>query len=74
MIQFSDHIAVLAESKKELLKMLENILTIVYNMSINMSKTKILVISKQDICADILLGEKQLDNMNEYLGRWIISD
>lgn len=51
MIRFTDVIAVLADSKEELLeklKVMENTFRSRYKMSINKIKTKILVISKED--------------------------
>lgn len=47
-----------------MLKSLKNTLRIRYNMSIK-SKRKILVMSKQNNCGNMCLGEKWLDNMNE---------
>lgn len=44
-----------------------NTLKIRYNISINKTKTKILVMSKHNTHADIHLGGKQSDNMNKFV-------
>lgn len=71
MIRFADDTAVLAKSREELLEVVENTLRITHNMSINKSKTKILAMSKQDTRADMRLGRKRLDNVNE-LCAWVV--
>lgn len=59
----SSWLAVLAESKEELLENMENTLSTKCNMSVNKIKSKIPIISKQDQ----RLGEKRLDNTNEFV-------
>lgn len=46
---------------------MENTLRIKCNMSVNKIKSKIPIISKQDTRADQRLGEKRLDNTNEFV-------
>lgn len=61
MIRFADDTGVLTEEgKEELLQMMENTLRFRYKMSINKSKTKILVMNKQNI-HDTRLEVKQLE-------------
>lgn len=82
MLRFTDDVAMLADSEENLKGMLPNLecfdktVKQEYNMKINMTKTKILVCSRQYIKSNIRINNITLERVNNftYLGSKVTSD
>ena len=71
-LRFADDVAVIAETEEELttfLTLIETTLSTEYGMNINKEKSKILVASRRETNANVILDGQQLGTVKEFTAR-----
>ena len=77
-VKYSDDLALMSKEETVLQSMIDKLIEVgrCYGMEMNVEKTKVMSISRQPSPVTIMIGQKQLDNVEcfNYLGSMLTND